>query len=213
MALMSPDSFDLSKLLASPRAAAKSLQAERTERRDTSAMYQLVEKIGRGNVLENYVIPGLRSTLLGKTEKGGVIRIFDMLRDQEAGITPHNHRYAFDCFVLSGEVKQRLYRVEPADEPKFAHYAKLRYDREQRKLVGEPELLVGWTEERTYRQGEWYGMTTRQYHSISFAEGSSVLFIEGPIEREDVYCIVPYSAGRVCDTLEWRDWMMGEATP
>jgi len=63
---------------------------------------RLLDTFGRGRVLEDYIVPGLRSTLLGTTAAGGVIRLFEQEREPELFITPHDHRYSFDCYVLKG---------------------------------------------------------------------------------------------------------------
>lgn len=169
---------------------------------------RFVNALGTGRVLENYVVPGLRSTELGTAVGGGMVRMFEMQRDPEGEITPHDHRYGFQCYVLEGRVVNRLYHVSPAPFPAAARWARLGYDRGTRKLFGEPELVAGSTSRHVYNAGEWYQMSAFDFHSITFDQGTRVLFIEGPVQNENVSVLLPYHAGRVCDTYVWRDWMM-----
>jgi hypothetical protein len=63
---------------------------------------KLLSLFGRGKTLHNYIVPGLNSTMLAMSAGGGVVRLFEMTREQEAYIVPHDHRYNFTCYVLAG---------------------------------------------------------------------------------------------------------------
>jgi len=169
---------------------------------------RIVRALGAGSALENYIIPGVRSTLLAKSLDGGVVRVFDMSRDQEYDITPHDHRYDFECFVISGSVTNRRYWSASARKDDATH-ARLQYDY-QAKALNEASanwFRAGYREE-VFGIGEWYSMKSYEFHSIRFAKGSKILFIESPEIKKESYCLLPYHYGRICNTFIWRDWMM-----
>lgn len=173
---------------------------------DHQSMRRFVGALGRGEVRENYIIPGLTSTLLGSPAAGGMFRLFEMRRDQEVEVVPHDHRYDFQCFVLEGEVRNRLYCVlERRNVPTHAVFL---HDPDTHAVSGPLGLVEASFHESTYLEGDWYDMKASQFHSIWFGKGTKVLFIEGRKQNELSRCLVPYVNGRVCDTFYWRDWMM-----
>lgn len=171
----------------------------------------LLKLVGEGTALENYIIPGLRSTMLAKPEAGGCIRRFDMLRDQEVDVTPHDHRYDFKCLVLAGEVRHRRYHVYPSSKDS-ADYAALPYNAETHELDTEsPRWLAGGFSEEVYKAGAWYGCTHHEFHSIRFSNRCAVLFWESAQRKGASSCLLPYFNGRICNTFTWREWMMAPA--
>lgn len=173
-----------------------------------SDLVRLVTAIGGGRVLDNYVIPGLRSTLLSTTEAGGKMRLFEMTREQEYDITPHDHRYSFQCCVLAGSVRNRRYAVQSTLK-EYAGYAALPYDHARHALNEDrPRWLYAHSKEETFGEGDWYSMRCGEFHSIRFAKGTRVLLIEEPEEAEESWCLLPLVGGTICNTFIWRDWMM-----
>ncbi len=61
------------------------------------------------NKINNYVIPGLSSSLIGNTSRHGCARIFECSRDHREIITPHSHRFDFQALVLQGEVHNEIW--------------------------------------------------------------------------------------------------------
>ena len=180
---------------------------------ETSAdLVRLVEALGAGKRLKNYIIPGLFSTLLATPAVGGCVRLFEMTREQEYDITPHDHRYSFQCCVLSGTVDNRRYRTQATEYREMAGYVSLPYNPVTHALDEErPTWMHGQFTDEQFSEGDWYSMSKDEYHSIRFSKGAKVLFIEGPNEKEESACLLPYVNGRICNTFIWRDWMMEAA--
>lgn len=176
-------------------------------------LHRMLGRMGRGQVLENYILPGLRSVLLATHHDGGKTRVFEMEREQEAYVTAHDHRYSFSCCVLSGRVVNRLYSVREALHKDMASHALLPYSQASHSLDGErARWVVADYSDQAYVEGDWYGMKADQFHSITFSKGARVLFLEGREEKKESWCLLPYSAGRICSTFAWHDWMMKETT-
>lgn len=172
---------------------------------------KLVESLGAGGkVLENYILPGMISTELARPAIGGLIRLFHMTREQEYEITPHDHRFGFKCAVLDGCVTNRVYKVDTCHKDHATHVT-VPYDPSTHSLN---EALAKHARanfhEATYNSGDWYQMEHEQFHAIRFSRGARVLFIEGPEEKSEGSCLLPYINGRICNTFLWRDWMMTE---
>lgn len=134
--------------------------------------------------IHNYIVPGLTSWLIGAPSPQGTVRLFHMSREQQEGIAPHSHRFDFQCWVLSGRVRNRLWTRD--------HYARLSdhdtYKCTRMIYLGEPgryrfEPLDDWTytyADSTYAAGDCYSMEHDEIHSIHFSRGARVLFLEGP---------------------------------
>lgn len=176
----------------------------------TGEVAKLVDLLGKGRVLENYVLAGLRSTLLGETAAGGKLQLFEMLRVQEADIVPHDHRYDFQCFVLDGEVEHLCYELERVYHPPQAAWAVCEYDPDIHSVNDEtPRAYTrGTVVKKTHGAGSWYGLKHDQFHAVRFSAGARVLFIEGPEVQPFSHVLLPYQDGRVCNTFVWRTWMM-----
>lgn len=170
---------------------------------------RLVDALGKGAKLENYIVPGLQSTLLASSLNGGKVRVFDMTREQEYDITPHDHRYDFQCCVLAGSVTNRRYTVIERGNKEYATHAIMQYDYAKHEL---DEAQAEWAEARfedeTFGVGAWYSMKATEFHAIRFSRGAKVLFIEGAEVKAWSSCLLPYVNGRICNTFIWRDWMM-----
>lgn len=176
-------------------------------------MKDLVDALPRGRVLHNYIVPGLRSTLLAGLPGGGKLRVFEMDRDQEHYVVPHTHRYSFHAWVLEGSVLQYCYDVYETKEALQAKWMVMHYDHVARALDPEPhQYLTGHIARKEFAKGERYGMRHDEYHSIRFSSGARVLMLEGPpIGKGMSRVLLPVVAGRVCDNFFVRDWMMEAA--
>ena len=174
-------------------------------------LVKLVAALGAGEVRENYIVPGLRSTLLAHPAAGGIVRLFEMTREQEYDVTAHDHRYNFQCCVLAGSVENRRYRTQSTAQG-YATHAALPYDAKEHALDdSRPRWLYASHVDEVHGEGDWYGMSADEFHSIRFSKGAKVLLIEGPQEKDESWCLLPYANGRICNTFIWRDWMMARA--
>jgi hypothetical protein len=59
--------------------------------------------------VRNYAIPGLTSWLIGQPSPKGTMRLFESSRQHQEAITPHSHRFDFQCWVLEGFVVNRVW--------------------------------------------------------------------------------------------------------
>ena len=59
--------------------------------------------------IHNYIIPGLSSWMIGEKSNFGTVRAFTCEREHIESISPHSHRYDFECFVVKGSVKNILW--------------------------------------------------------------------------------------------------------
>lgn len=177
-----------------------------------SDLMRMVDAIGMGKRLENYILPGMVSTMLATPARGGIVRLFEMTREQEYEVTPHDHRYNFQCCVLAGTVENRRYRTQSTEYDQYAGYVSLPYDPATHSLDEScPTYMHGQFTDEHFSEGDWYAMSKDEFHSIRFSKGAKVLFIEGPEQKKQSSCLVPYINGRICNTFIWRDWMMAEA--
>lgn len=165
------------------------------------------------NPVRDYVIPGLTSSLMGKGNGGGVVRLFSQERDHEEPITPHSHRFDFQCLVLRGSVRNRIWLDGEGDiyqasslnhHPGFGSY--------DVNPVTNPKR---WDYEETkYSEGDVYAMNAEQIHSIYFSRGAEVLFFEEPNRLNHSFVLEPMSNGRVIPTFRVDSWMFKrEETP
>jgi hypothetical protein len=159
--------------------------------------------------LQNYVIPGLQSHLIGGGDRGRV-RLFESQRDQQESITPHSHRFDLRCLVLTGVVTNKIWTpacdLDNSDE---FFVGNLRYEGEPGKYA-EPEP-VGRDHYQAvatdYWAGEWYEMRHDEIHSIRFGRGTAVLFFEGAQVTDTTTVLEPCVDSLRIPTLETKPWM------
>lgn len=164
-----------------------------------------------GDTLENYIVPGLRSTLIANSD-AGKIRRFQMTREHETQIVPHNHRYAFGCLVLRGHVVNHLYLVGEGATAADATHALAAYNPKDHSVDVDEATLVRCVRGSTlYRAGDFYTMGPSEFHSIEFSPDADVLFLEGRTSVSHSCCLLLAVDGRICNTFLWRDWMMAKA--
>jgi len=144
----------------------------------------------------------------GKEGKG-CTRLFEMTRNHEGHITPHSHRFAFDCIVLEGNVKNTLYRKARIDSSDMYVATTMKYNGEagQYEKQPNPETFCFTRQEYNYTKGERYGMRSDDIHSIVFEKGSKILFIEGPTETDSNIILEPFHNKLHIPTFEVKDWM------
>lgn len=161
----------------------------------------------QSDIVRNYVIAGLDSSLLNK----GKVRLFECGRNHQDSITPHSHRFDFACLVLRGSVVNRIWKepsFEDEDGGDFFEESTLTYEGEigEHKKRRKGRNYYSYSERR-YEAGETYSMQAEQIHSISFSKGALVLFFEGPQSCTTSMIIEPVVDGVVIPTYEKRDYM------
>lgn len=166
------------------------------------------------NPIKNYVVPGLTSSLISRSEKG-VVRLFESSRQQVEFVTPHSHRYNFRAFVLEGWVKNILYSREGANQhsiPDLFQVSKLSgtlgnykqdlldqhtfFSKESSHIAGEPS--------------DTYSMLVNQIHSIYFSKGAKVLVFEDPEVSDHDLILEPVVEGIHIPTFEVKPWMFSK---
>ena len=130
--------------------------------------------------VKNYVVPGLTSSLIGGVSENGCVRLFESERDQQETITPHSHRFDFQCIVLSGTVINRIWtRKWEAGEGDWFSESIISYNGDigshLKKRVENHRCQWSY-KDNSYKQGECYSMTSNQVHSIWFTKGRGVVF-------------------------------------
>lgn len=167
--------------------------------------------------LDNYIIPGLASSLVGGGQHGKV-RLFSTDRDARDFITPHSHRFDFTCLVLSGKVLNTIFFEEQMSTGDMWCASTIN------QVCGLDGLLnyshtreanpSRWSQDTlTYMAGDTYSMTYDQLHSIRFERGSRVLFFEGPEVTKSSRMIEPWVNGKCVPTFKTEDWMFERASP
>lgn len=176
-----------------------------------SQLQQLMETMmlhSRPRALRNYILPGLTSYKLADLEGGGMLRVFEMERDQETEVVPHNHRYAFGCYVVHGSVEHTIYGVSGCDRSTATHAA-MQYNHVGKCIDSESARFVQATfTTRSHGPGDYYALGPTTFHRVRFSRGTVVLFVEGPPDQQYSEVLVPYERGRICSSFVWGDWMM-----
>lgn len=168
----------------------------------------------RNSRLDNYIVPGLTSVIIGGPEHGKV-RMFEAERETLEFITPHSHRFNFTALVLAGTVWNSIFRPIKAQykdggEPwcrstitQVCGLDGLLDYKHQRET--EPTYWVRSTQ--TYETGKTYGMLYPEIHSIKFSRGTKVLMFEGPQILNTSDMLEPWVNGKVVPTFRTEDWM------
>lgn len=165
--------------------------------------------------VRNYVVPGLTSSLIGAKSDTGTIRLFECERDQQEAITPHSHRFNFQCWVLSGSVRNRIWSMSYDSDTEADWYTAttLSYSGE----IGQYEPVATnrhrWRyADSVFGEGECYSMRADEVHSIWFSRGAKVLFFEGPTLANESKIIEPYVNGATVPTMEVKPWMFARGS-
>lgn len=165
--------------------------------------------------LDNYIVPGLTSQLVGG-DVFGKVRLFHTLRTATDFVTPHSHRFDFTCLVLKGVVRNTIFTEggETGDEWCASTIG---------QVCGPGGLLnythmrdhgpTRWTQyTQVYEAGDTYSMRYDELHSIQFSRGAKVLFFEGPQVTTQSRMIEPWVNGQVVPTFRTEPWMFQRET-
>lgn len=160
--------------------------------------------------IHNYAgIPGLTSWMIHKGEEGkGCTRMFEMTRNHEGFITPHSHRFDFECFVLEGEVCNSLYRKTLLGDGDLYSETVMQYAKEPGSYErGEVSKNRYVRQDYTHFVGDRYQMRASEIHTIQFKRGTRVLFVEGVVESDTNVILEPIEGGLTLQTFEVKPWM------
>lgn len=160
--------------------------------------------------VSNYVIPGLTSYLIGERSERGTVRLFHCSREHQEAITPHSHRFDFQCVVLRGSVRNRLWHRAAAyhQSADLFQASSLVYQGAMGNYTKEPGEIAMWTyADHYYNAGECYSMRADEVHSIYFSRDALVLFFEGPAASDRSIVLEPHVDGEAIPTMETRPWM------
>ena len=159
--------------------------------------------------LRNYIVPGLSSYLLGGEDKG-CVRVFSSKRNQQSDISPHSHRFDFVCLVLRGTVRNIIWKPSFDVVHAAEHFAvsNIEYEGEaghyKKKIV---DRSYWEPRESAYQEGDFYGMSASQVHSIFFSKDALVLFFEGPAKTNKSIVLDPVVNDEVIPTSDVQPWM------
>lgn len=164
------------------------------------------------SALQNYIVPGLESHLLAEPSDKGSVRLFVNSRDQHHHITPHSHRFDFQCLVLRGLVVNTVFQELLPGKPRLNADEYASVTLEYKGKPGNYDQTHGetsyWSFERHhYTVGDWYSMTFDQVHSIEFSRDAIVLFMEGPKKTNITQVLLPHVDGQTLPTFEVAPWM------
>lgn len=158
----------------------------------------------------NYGIAGVTSWLIGMPSKAGTLRMFECSREQIDAITPHSHRFDFQCWVLRGSARNRIWREGYYEDSTIDLFTSsiITYGGEPGQYRKEVNSRGRWTYADTiYDAGECYSMKSHEVHSIYFARNSLILFFEGPTLADWSKVIEPCVDGELLPTMETKPWM------
>ena len=170
---------------------------------------ELIKILGdmKNSIVQNYVIAGLSSSLIGGGNYG-CVRLFEGSRYQQDSISPHNHRFDFACLVLRGKVTNRIWTETNEVRGDFFEVSRLEYNGE---IGSHTKIRVGRSfyepYDAIYGQGECYSMKHDEIHSIVFSRDAIVLFFEGSNISDQSIVLEPVVDGSVIPTYEKRDYM------
>lgn len=160
--------------------------------------------------IDNYVLPGLSSYLIGGPEHGKV-RLFQAERNTHEFIIPHSHLYDFAALVISGTVTNTVYRkseiVTPLQERWYCVPQTQNDQFEYELHWDEAWILDTVPVVTTYTQGQVYGMQSHEIHSIQFSKDAVVLMFESPTVVDHSCILQPCVNGSLVRTFRKEDWM------
>lgn len=163
------------------------------------------------NKISNYIIPGLESWILicDKDPRWGKLRLFKATRDTDYIVTPHSHRFDFWCYVIEGNVLNTVY-IESMDGDLFECQSLVRvehFNTYSRSTVKRKRYKKSFHQ---HNKNETYFMRNDEFHSICFAKGTEVLFLEGPSKSAESHILLPVVNDKTINTFKVEDWMFKE---
>ena len=153
---------------------------------DSSQAASIVESsIDPSTTIKNYGVVGTHSSLLAH----GRTRIFQAVEESHF-VLAHNHASDLFCVVLKGEVYHNVFEEHPQGKPYLIC--------EQTGALGDYQYQGTVTKNFirnyiAYEAGESYSLEAAEFHTISFAEGTSVLIVEGEpkgLKREVLFPMI-----------------------
>lgn len=153
---------------------------------DSTQAASIVESsIDPSTTIKNYGVVGTHSSLLAH----GRTRIFQAVEESHF-VLAHNHASDLFCVVLKGEVYHNLFEEHPQGKPYLIC--------EQTGSLGDYQYQGTVTKNfirnyNAYEAGESYNLEAAEFHTISFAEGTSVLIVEGEpkaLKREVLFPMI-----------------------
>lgn len=153
---------------------------------DSTQAASIVESsIDPSTTIKNYGVVGTHSSLLAH----GRTRIFQAAEESHF-VLAHNHASDLFCVVLKGEVYHNLFEEHPQGKPYLIC--------EQTGSLGDYQYQGTVTKNfirnyNAYEAGESYNLEAAEFHTISFAEGTSVLIVEGEpkgLKREVLFPMI-----------------------
>ena len=167
--------------------------------------------------VQNYIAPGLSSSIIGAKHEGGCVRLFHSSRDQQFAVTPHSHRFNFLCQVLSGSVVNRVWTsgfgISPDTRGDDFVMTELHFDKMGAYTRGLAKAVRMRPTDKEYAAGKSYSMRAEEIHSIYFRANTYVLFFEGPTQTEESVILEPLVDGKLIPTFEVSPWMFRAGSP
>jgi hypothetical protein len=157
--------------------------------------------------VHNYAIPGLSSWLIGQPGPAGTVRLFQCEREHQEAITPHSHRFDFQCWVLEGSVRNRIWKKHHDGDAFIESTLAYGGDVGKYAMQTADEPTRWGHEDRVYEAGQCYSMKADEVHSIYFSRGARVLFFEGPTKAHSSVILEPWVNNERVPTMEVRPWM------
>lgn len=153
------------------------------------------------STLHNYILPGLESRMIGATS-----RVFVNTRESIGAITPHSHRFGFQCLVLQGYVENTLFTEDAGGD--LYQTTLMEYMGTPGKYDSTPGGLHYFLPSTvTHVVGEWYGMQADEIHTIRFSRDAIVLFVEGLPSTAHSVVLEPHVNGATIRTMHTEAWM------
>lgn len=158
--------------------------------------------------VRNYIVPGLTSWLIGNPSPAGTVRLFTSERNQQEAVTPHSHRFDFQCKVISGTVVNRIWRSAFDGKGDLFALSRLTYSGNFGEYTKDPAGTKRFDfSDHSYSKDEWYEMNHQEIHSIHFSKGAEVLFLEGPERQATTVILEPFVGDELIPTFRVESWM------
>lgn len=163
------------------------------------------------NHIMNYIVPGVTSSKIGGAGFG-TVRMFEASRSHEEAIVPHSHRFDFQCLVLSGTVRHKVWVPSEDSYADEFFCTQLSYLGKPGEYKREASTKAKFEPiETTYEAGESYGLDYDQIHSVFFSKNTTVLFLEGVEKTQDTLILEPCVYGTLVPTFKVEPWMFNGA--
>ena len=163
----------------------------------------------RYNPIDNYILPGLTSYVLGRLGVDGpdheapMVRAFVSSRNTPEFVAPHSHVRDLFCHVIAGSVINTNYHEErTARGESWDTYVQTGdfVSGYKHGFAGKRTFVSVST---VYEAGASYYLLADVIHSIRFSRGAVVLIMEGKKKRQSVTVLQPPGV----QNFEAADWM------